>query len=165
MDDAEDFRSFAAARLPALHRSAVMLCGDPYLAEDLVQEALTRLYLVWDSGRINDPVAYSHTVLTRVFLTMIRRRSSTERAVAEVHDRGYRDPDVPELLALREALDGLKPLDRAIVVLRYLEDRPVDEVAGIVRKSAGNVRVRASRALASMRPLLSDEPVHRQEAR
>lgn len=163
-DDSEDFRSFAAARVSALQRSAVLLCGDPYLAEDLVQETLTRIYLAWGTRRIHDPVAYSHTTLTRVFLTMRRRRSSTERAVAEVPDDGYRDPDVVQMLDLQRALADLKPLDRAIVVLRYLDDLPVEYVAAVVRKSPGNVRVRASRALAALRHLLSDESAPTQEA-
>lgn len=166
MDDAEDYRDFAAARLPALQRSAFMLCGDAHLAEDLVQETLTRIYVVWGKRVIHDPVAYSHVTLTRVFLSMVRRRSAGERPVAEFPDEGRLDPDVSEAMALRAALDRLRPLDRAIVVLRYLEDRPADEVAAIVRKSPGNVRVRASRALSSMRSLLAeDETTRPQEAR
>lgn len=156
--DQEGFRSFAAARLPALHRSALFLIGDPYLAEDLVQEALTRVYLVWEKRSIDNPVAYTHTTLTRVFLSSRRRRSSTEYPVDTVPEQAYDDSDIAARLDLQRALAGLSELDRAIVVMRYLEDRSVEDVAAVVGRTPGNVRVRASRALSKLRGVLERHP-------
>ncbi|WP_244930721.1 SigE family RNA polymerase sigma factor [Nocardioides sp. W7] len=151
VQDHESFRAFAAARLPALHRSAVFLVGDPFLAEDLVQEALTRVYLAWGRRPIHDPVAYTHTTLTRVFLSSRRRRSSTEYPVDTVPEVAYDDSDIAARLDLQRALAGLNDLDRAIVVMRYLEDRSAEDVAAAVGCTPGNVRVRASRALTKLR--------------
>ncbi|WP_377324306.1 sigma-70 family RNA polymerase sigma factor [Pimelobacter simplex] len=154
MQDRDGFRSFAAERLPALHRSALFLVGDPYLAEDLVQETLTRLFVAWGRTTIDNPAAYAHTVLTRVFLSSRRRRSSSEYPVDTVPEVSYDDSDIAARLDLQRGLALLGEVDRAIVVLRYLDDRSVDEVAGIVRLTPGNVRVRASRALTRLRDVV-----------
>ena len=155
MSGEEEFRQFAAARLQPLYRSAYFLCGDAHAAEDLVQETLARVYLAW-GRRIDNPVGYAHTTLTRVFLAGRRRRSSREYPTETLPEDGYADRDVAARVDLQRALAGLNPLDRAIVVLRYLEDRPVDEVAAVVHKLPGTVRARASRALARLRDVLED---------
>lgn len=157
----EEFHQFADERLQALYRSAYFLCGDAHTAEDLVQETLTRVYLAW-GRRIDNHVAYAHTTLTRVFLSMKRRRSSTEQPSEVLQEGGYADPDVATRLDLQSTLAELAPLDRAIVVLRYLEDLPVEAVADVVNLSSGNVRVRAHRSLERLRHFL-DNPIQDQE--
>jgi RNA polymerase sigma-70 factor (ECF subfamily) len=54
------------------------------------------------------------------------------------------------------ALDRLSPADRAVLVLRYLEQRPTAAVAERLKVSVGAVRVRAVRALARLREQLAD---------
>lgn len=80
-----EFTDFARARTAALHRSAWMLCRDEHEAQDLVQETLTKVYLMWmrPLTRIDNPVAYTHTTLTRTFLSSRRKRSSTETPLEE----------------------------------------------------------------------------------
>jgi RNA polymerase sigma-70 factor (sigma-E family) len=155
----QEYEEFARARTPVLLRSAWLLCGDAHLAEDLVQETLAKIYVRWHApirGPIDDPVAYAQTALTRTFLSSRRRRSSTERPIAEVPDRPGPDPaDLAETrMALVAALDGLAPADRAVLVLRFLEDLGVEETAQRMGVSAGAVRSRTMRALARIRPLL-----------
>ncbi|MGW7178302.1 sigma factor, partial [Streptomyces xanthophaeus] len=77
----DGYREFAAGRSGHLYRSACLLAsGDTHLAEDLVQETLGRMYLVWGRiSRIDNPAAYAQTVLVRAFLTHQRRRSAGER--------------------------------------------------------------------------------------
>ncbi|MFE7526293.1 SigE family RNA polymerase sigma factor [Kitasatospora sp. NPDC057542] len=158
----EDFQAFAAARARALYRSACLLAGgDTHLAEDLVQEALGRIYAQWHrtswfggKRRIDNPAGCAHTVLVRVFLSHRGRRSSGERPVGAVPD-GEAPQGDPELrLALMDALGRLAPRDRAVLVLRYWEGRSVEETAAILHLTPGAVRTQAFRALGRIRGVL-----------
>ena len=157
--DHGEFEEFARARTPQLFRSAWLLCGDPHHAEDLVQETLAKVYVRF--RRIDNPVAYAQTTLTRTFISGRRRRSSTERPTADLPevatDDATRGSDLR--LALAGALAGLAPADRAVLVLRYLDDLSVEETAERMGVSAGAVRSRSMRALARVRPLLDDSLV------
>jgi RNA polymerase sigma-70 factor (sigma-E family) len=154
-----DFEEFARARTPQLHRSAWLLCGDRHLAEDLVQDTLAKVYVRWHrriGGRIENPAAYAQTTLVRTFISARRRHSSGELPLAEMPEvAGADHTAVSDLrLSLEHALAGLAPLDRAVLVLRYLEDLSVAEVADRLRVSPGAVRNRSMRALERVRPLL-----------
>ncbi|MEV6955194.1 SigE family RNA polymerase sigma factor [Streptomyces sp. NPDC051183] len=155
----DGFREFAAGRSGHLYRSACLLAsGDTHLAEDLVQETLGRMYLLWGRiSRIDNPAAYAQTVLVRVFLSHQRRRSTGERPVGEFPESGVpaaggADPVLR--LTLLEALGRLAPKDRAVLVLRYWEDRSVEETADAMNVSSAAVRTRTSRALARLRDQL-----------
>ncbi|MBM9620211.1 SigE family RNA polymerase sigma factor [Streptomyces zhihengii] len=154
---AEQYRDFAAGRATHLYRSACLLTGgDTHLAEDLVQETLGRMYLVWGRiSRIDNPAGYAQTVLVRAFLTHRRRRSAAERPVGDLPDSPPATGDDPDLrLALLGALGTLAPKDRAVVVLRYWEDRSVEETAEAMQASPAAVRTRTVRALARLREQL-----------
>ncbi|WP_431679265.1 SigE family RNA polymerase sigma factor [Kitasatospora sp. KL5] len=161
----EEFLDFAATRSSHLYRSACLLTGgDTHLAEDLVQETLGKMYAVWRPGggrrpgtrRIDNPAAYAQGVLYRLFLTHVRRRSSSERPVGELPDRPGPDRDSSLRLTLIEALADLSPRDRAVLVLRYWEDVSVEETAELLDASPGAVRTQTSRALGRLRLLLGD---------
>ncbi|WP_367321079.1 SigE family RNA polymerase sigma factor [Streptomyces sp. HUAS ZL42] len=157
---ADEYAEFAAARAGHLYRSACLLtAGDTHLAEDLVQETLGRLYVRWGRvSRVGNPAAYAQTVLTRTFLAHLRRRSSTERAtdvLPEVAHAG--DGDMPLRLTLLEALGRLPAKDRAVVVLRYWEDRSIEETADAMNASSAAVRTRCVRALGRLRELLGED--------
>ena len=155
-----DFEEFAHARAPHLLRSAWLLCGDAHQAEDLVQETLAKVYVRWHrrlGGPIDNPAAYAQTALVRTFLSARRRRSSGELPYAEPPDTAHPDraAETDLQLLVADALAGLAPADRAVLVLRYLEDRSVSESAAALGVSEGAVRNRSMRALDRLRPLLS----------
>ncbi|MGW1781393.1 SigE family RNA polymerase sigma factor [Streptomyces sp. NPDC002143] len=157
---ADEYAEFAAARTGHLYRSACLLtAGDTHLAEDLVQETLGRLYVRWGRvSRVENPAGYAQTVLTRTFLAHQRRRSSGERAVdtfPDVADGG--GTDTPLRMTLLQALGRLPAKDRAVVVLRYWEDRSIEETAGAMNASSAAVRTRCTRALGRLRELLGED--------
>ncbi|MFB7590329.1 SigE family RNA polymerase sigma factor [Streptomyces sp. NPDC056169] len=154
---ADEFLEFASARTGHLFRSACLLTsGDTHLAEDLTQETLGRMYAQWGRmARIGNPAAYAQTVLVRTFLSHQRRRSATERPLGELPDRAPENGEDPALrIALLDALAGLAPKDRAVVVLRYWEDRSIEETADSLHVSSAAVRTRSVRALAKLRERL-----------
>jgi RNA polymerase sigma-70 factor (sigma-E family) len=150
-----EFRRFATATSPALFRAAWLLTGDWHAAEDLVQDALTIMFRAWPGiERIDNPVAYAHTVLTRRFLSQRRRRSSTERPTAALPDQPDADADADLRVSLVRALAQLPARDRAVLVLRYLADRSVEQVAGDLGRSPSAIKVQSMRALAKLREVL-----------
>lgn len=154
----DGFREFAAGRSGHLYRSACLLTsGDTHLAEDLVQDTLGRMYLLWGRvSRIDNPAAYAQTVLVRAFLTHQRRRSTGERPVGELPESGApaAGGDPVLRLTLLQALGTLAPKDRAVLVLRYWEDRSVEETADAMNATSAAVRTRSSRALGRLREQL-----------
>lgn len=155
----DPFEELARSQAAQLYRAAWLLCGERTQAEDLVQETLAKVYVRMHrrlGPRLDNPAAYAQTVLTRTFLSGRRRRSSTEMPYADLpglESEGTADhAEAIELrLTLTDALAGLTPIDRAVVVLRHLEGRSVEEVAGALGLTSGAVRNRSMRALARMR--------------
>lgn len=154
------FEAFAAAAVPSLHRSAWLLCRHDHEADDLVQETLAKVYVAWHGRRrIDNPIAYAHTALTRTFISARRKRSSRDELPhGEVPELGQADgaDEVVVRLSLRTALAALAPLDRAVVVLRHWEGRDVRETARLLSLSEGAVRNRCMRALSHLRDVLDD---------
>lgn len=151
MDD-QEFERFATAHAAGLYRTAWLLCGNHWAAEDLVQETLARVYSRWHRVYAADnPVAYTQTVLFRTFVTGKRRLSSTEAPTAELPEQQTRSTDHDLRVALVAALDTLPRVDRTVLVMRYLLDLDVATVAGRLGVSENAVRSRASRALHRVR--------------
>lgn len=154
-DSIDEFEELAAATAVPLYRSAWLLCGDRYLAQDLVQDTLAKVYVRmgrrW-SAPVENPAGYAHATLVRTFISH-RRRKTRELPYADLPETASGDPaDLSQLrLALQQALAELKPIDRAVVVLRYLEDLPVEQVAERLDMSSSAVKSRSMRALARMR--------------
>ncbi|MEU8925532.1 SigE family RNA polymerase sigma factor [Kitasatospora sp. NPDC048545] len=153
-----EYVEFVAARGKALYRSAyVLAAGDAHLAEDLVQETLGRVYVHWKRvAGADNPAAYAQTVLVRTFLSLRRRRSSTERPVGNLPDGAAAGPDTALRLTLLDALGQLPPRDRAVLLLRYWEDRSIEETAQMLKLSSSAVRSQGTRALGRVRALLGD---------
>ncbi|KOG62143.1 RNA polymerase sigma24 factor [Streptomyces antibioticus] len=153
-----DYLEFAAVRSGPLFRTACLLTGDWHLAEDLVQETLAKMYRSWRRiSRVESPVAYADTVLVRSFLSQRRRRSSTERPSDRLPDAAAPARDAELRMALLDGLARMSAKDRAVLVLRYWEDRSVEETAQVLQLSPGAVRARSMRALERLRVLLGDQ--------
>jgi RNA polymerase sigma-70 factor (sigma-E family) len=154
--DGDSFAEFAAGSLPALLRFGHVLTASPQEAEDLVQEALARCLRRWRRASADDPVAYVRQVMVNTHLTRWRRWGSRVR-LGEVPETIASDAGLQrseEWDALRRALAELPARQRAVLVLRYLEDLPDTSIAALLGCSPGTVRSQASRGLAALRPLL-----------
>jgi RNA polymerase sigma-70 factor (sigma-E family) len=154
MSATDDFEEFARARISQLYRTAWLLTGDRHHAEDLVQETLAKMVAAWQ--RIENPVAYARTAMARTFVSQRRRKSWSERPTGELPEVAERSGD-PELrLALQSALGELEPLDRAVLVLRFFEDRSVEQVAFDLGKKTSAITTRTARALERLRAVLGE---------
>jgi RNA polymerase sigma-70 factor (sigma-E family) len=151
-----DFVAYVNGRLPSLRRVATQLAGDPHRGDDLVQQAITKLFVHWRrTARVANLDAYVYRILVRVFLDEQRRGWSRVRLGPASVDRAGPVVDVERRLLLREALATLPPRQRAAVVLRFLADRSVDEVAQILNVSPGTVKSQTHDGLAALRRMLT----------
>lgn len=151
--DSPGFDEFAAARGDALLRFAYLLCGDAHLAEDLVQNVLSRAFPRWDRvAAAAHPEAYVKKMLVNEHLSWRRRLSSREVVRDALPDAPVAADDaVVHRDAAWRLLATLPRRQRAVLVLRYYEDLSDAAIAEVLGCSAGAVRAYASRALATLR--------------
>ena len=158
MDTKADFDEFVAARSSRLLRTAYLLTRDHALAEDLLQTALTKAWFAW--SRIeSDPEPYVRKILVNTFASWWRRRWNGEHAFAEPPEptqpdfgggRGGHD-DADQRQDLWTAMGRLPRRQRAVVVLRFVEDLSEAETARLLGVSPGTVKSQTSKALAKLR--------------
>ncbi|GAA4257897.1 SigE family RNA polymerase sigma factor [Dactylosporangium darangshiense] len=151
---------YVAARLPALHRAAYLLCaGDAHRADDIVQTTITKLYQHWKRVARTDNIdAYVHRMLVHAVIDEKRASWSRVTLVASAEDVRSADPHagVDERSRLVDALRRLPPRQRAVLVMRFLLDRPIEEVAEALNCSIGTVKSQSSRGLEALRGLLAN---------
>ncbi|NEA35312.1 SigE family RNA polymerase sigma factor [Streptomyces sp. SID13031] len=148
-----EFEEFTISRQRALFRYAYLLIGDRGLAEDLLQESLTKTYVRWNKLRDSaNAEAYTRRVMTNTAISWFRRKSWRERP----HDTlpaGAPAPaeDTTGRVWLWAELAKLPPQQRAVLVLRYYEDLTQAETARVLGCSEGTVKSQGSRALKKLR--------------
>ena len=159
---AEDhFHDFAAGRSASLHRSAYLLCGDWYLADDLVQETLAKTYRHWPRVlRADSPEAYVQRILVNEVRNHWRRQNRTPPSVTgDAPEEAV--PDGSETVArndeLVRALLELPVRQRATLVLRYLDGLSERETAMVLGCSEGTVKSQTSRALTTLKTHIQRE--------
>lgn len=152
---AAEFTAFVRETGTQLHHAAMLLTGDHHLAEDLTQATYAKVFVNWRRVQAADsPLAYARTTLLNTFLSHRRLRRNGEQPGDLAPPDESHEPDPGARLDLLEALRTLPPLDRAVVVLRYWEDRSVAETAADLGLTETTVRTRARRALQRLRPLV-----------
>lgn len=152
-----DFDEFVAGAAARLSRMAFALTGDRGAAEDLVQDVLERLYVAWP--RVQDPFAYARRALMNASTNRWRRRARRpEVRLSASHDVAVDDatPATVQRDELVRAVASLPARQRAVVVLRFLEDLSEAETAAVMSCSTGTVKSQTSRALTRLRQTLTD---------
>jgi RNA polymerase sigma-70 factor (sigma-E family) len=148
----QEFAEFFSARFDGARRIAFAMCGSWSDAEEIAQSAFVKVYARWTRIRIETVDAYLRTVLTRVFLDTKRRGRAREQVVAELPET-VAPPDAgpAERLALRAALMAVPPGQRAVLVLRFVADLSIEQVAQTLGCTTGTVKSQTARGLATLR--------------
>jgi RNA polymerase sigma-70 factor (sigma-E family) len=148
---AADFATFYAAAWPDAVRLAAILTQRRAIAEDLAQEAMTRVYLRWDQVRIGAPGGYLRTTVVNACNNW-HRHNKTEREklprLVDLH------PVQPESEHLADAIAELPFRQRAALVLRFYEACSEAEIAEILGCRPGTVKSLTSRALAQLQKVI-----------
>ena len=157
----ETYVEFVTVRQGALRRIAYAVCRDDARAEDVLQEALVKLYLAWPrvqgTGREE---AYARKIIVNADLDQRRRPWHRRRSSVPVEllDRPARTgAAAEEQMELVAELRRLPPMQRRTIVLRYWLGCSVEETARELGISEGTVKSHSSRGLATLRARLGDE--------
>ncbi|HEX4256927.1 MAG TPA: SigE family RNA polymerase sigma factor [Streptosporangiaceae bacterium] len=162
-DDQAEFEAYVARDSGRLHGFAALLGGTWHDAEDLVQQALLRSASRWPTAR-ERPEAYTRKILINLARDRWRsRRHNAEHAADDLADlpaAPWSDDISPALerqLLLR-ACRLLPVQQRAVLVLRFWEDRSVAETAAVLGCTEGTVKSHTHRALHRLRLVLEEAP-------
>ena len=154
-----DYSKYVEGRLPALRRLALLLCQDKHRADDVVQQAVIKVYMHWGKASAADNTdAYVNAILVREFLH--ERRSGWARRVSvtdEVPEAPILTSDRDGLMDLQAAVAALPAGQRAALVLRYYCDLNVDQTAAALGCSTGTVKSQTAKAIAALRSRLDSE--------
>ena len=146
------------AQRPALVRvAALLVSGDLAKAEDVVQTALTRLYLAWPRVRADTAAAYARRCVVNAAMDDRRSLFSRREQVSAQLPDVTADPQRGDATAMVALLTTLPAGMRAAVVLRYVEGLSIAEAADALGCSEGNVKSQSARGLDRLREAF---PVH-----
>ncbi len=156
-----EFAEFAHTRSPALFRAAYLMVGERGLAEDLLQEALTKTYVAWPRLRdVGKAEAYTRKAITTTAISWWRRKSwQGEVPRGDLPDRSVAEPgvSVDDRNWLWAELQMLAPRQRAAIVLRYYEDLTEAQTAETMGCSVGTVKSQVSDGLKRLRARVGPE--------
>ena len=146
----EEFIAQVAAEQEPLRRFLLSLCGDAAEADDIAQDALVNAYIASTSFRGSSRFStWLFRIAYNCFIDRVRKRKiqtspldhPAAQAVpgAEATDGRFRHED------LHRAIGQLPDKERAALLLFYMEDKPVKEIAAILEMPSGSVRAYLSR--------------------
>jgi RNA polymerase sigma-70 factor (ECF subfamily) len=145
------FDGFYAAHCAALTGYAYQLTRDPEAAQDVAQEAFTRLLTRWVTVR--EPKAYLFHVATNLVRDQWQARARRERLLRLL---GRDDAQPPPDTSVADAVRRL-PRDQAeVVLLFYYADLPLADVAAALRRPEGTVKWLLSQARERLALALED---------
>ena len=138
-----------------LHRYVLGMVGDPSSTDDVLQEALVRIYrkLPWlDDATLFRPWAF-RIASREAFRLLAKRRQARGR---DTDDSGLdavpeATPPRPEPGDLERLVERASPASRAVLLLHYQNDLTIDEVAAVLGISPGTVKSRLAYGLRTLR--------------
>jgi RNA polymerase sigma factor (sigma-70 family) len=137
------------AEYAGMVRVAWLIVGSSAIAEEIVQEAFLRIARRHES--LDRPGAYLRVAVINGCRNELRRsrRMSPEPPPDVVLEQ-------PAMVDLLDGLRVLEPKQRAAIVLRYVDDRPDDEIAGLLGVRRATVRSLVHRGLLKLREVIHD---------
>jgi RNA polymerase sigma-70 factor (ECF subfamily) len=158
---AGDGEAFAALVRPLLEQGYRLACGmllDRTEAEDVIQEAAIKAWRKMSSLRAaGDFQTWFLTIVANQCRSVRRGRWwSVQRTEALEAPVSFDEPAAN--LDVQRALRRLRPDDRALLVLRYYLDLPVEQVASVLGITVAAAKSRLHRALTRIRPHVLEAP-------
>lgn len=145
----------------SLYRYIVSLVGSRALAEDILQEVFILIYrkLRW----LREPEVFrpwAYRIATReAFKQLKRERRWTDSSVDETALEDFPAPvsNAPTPDQISQLVEQVSPASRAVIVLHYLHEMQLDEIADVLGVALGTVKSRLAYGLGSLRKLMATE--------
>lgn len=152
--DAETFKKIILSRYGDMYRMAYAIVLDSDDAQDVVQDAVTRLWTQrHELERLESPDAFCITTVKHLCIDLLRTRRRRPEQIADFDDDRegpeYSDSRVEDADTLRIAdrmIASLPPAQQEVIRLRSHGDCTVDEIAAVTGYTPANVRQLLSRA-------------------
>ncbi|MDP2820989.1 MAG: RNA polymerase sigma factor [bacterium] len=129
------------------------------IAEDLASETFLRLWKTLSSGEnINNPRAFLYKIARNLLTDFYRKKAqkteiSLDSAPEIIDSDNFQQRIInnSEIERIKKAMQGLKEEYQLVIIWHYLEDIPIKEIAEIMEKTEGNIRVLLHRALQALK--------------
>jgi RNA polymerase sigma-70 factor, ECF subfamily len=159
LDAAAEFDDFYGATARRVVRHSYALTANIADAQDIAQEAFARAWQRWDTVRgCDSPEAWVRRVATNLATSRLRRDRTARAAARELVVTAV--PEVsPDTVALVAALRRLPERQRVVLVLHYLADLPVGQIANELRCPTGSVKAWLSRGRDALAALLDSDEI------
>ena len=147
-------------------RTALLMAGDAYQAEDVLQEAFVKVYKSKDKfeGDESSFRRWLYRITINICIDGRRRKPTLLFSLEEVGEDGFEPVETGSTCAKFEDRDAIwqamRPLDgkhRLVVILKYFHELPYEEIAQILDIPVGTVKSRLNTAIRTLRRVLVNE--------
>lgn len=153
-EDRLEYEWLFRAAYPRIRRTVVSILRNQESAEDVTQEAFLKLLQHWRKVKsLEQPDAWVRRVAIRLAVRHARREASRRSVETDTSPSPTPEPDVD----LDRAIADLSPMQRAAVVMYYLDDQPVAEIARVLVVSESTVKQHLYRARSRLAVVLGEE--------
>ena len=144
----------------SIYRFVYLKTRDEGVAEDITADVFLKAWKAIKTFQAKKEVKFSTWLFAIARNSVIDYYRTTKQTVPfeilpEIEDIEGQQDLYPEQAILEDKLNLLKSEYKQVLVLRYVEDVPINKVAQIMKKKASNIRALTHRALTELRKHLS----------
>lgn len=144
------FENFISENLDQIYRFAYGYMGNQSDAEDVVNDSVIKALSALDALRSPEFMStWFYRIIINTANTALRKRA---RVIPfDPHSFEHGQAEATSDLSLEDLIEPLNPEYRAVVILRYLEDKSLNEIAEILGENLNTIKTRLYRALKQLR--------------
>jgi RNA polymerase sigma-70 factor (ECF subfamily) len=163
--DSDAFAELYDRYAPKLHRHLMLRTSMKEVAEDLLSKVFLNVWEYVRSGKTLKYVqSFLYTVTNNVLTDHYRRNATAPILVEDVTEYDRPDPNetipivdgVLDRTQIHDALDKIKPVFRDVLIMKYVDELDIPEMAALLEVTPNALYVRLHRALKELKEVLQD---------
>jgi len=147
-----------------IYRFIFLKVNSEEIAQDLCSETFLRGWESYKNNpKIENPSAFLYRIARNLVIDYYREKGRTNFVSPEIVPIADPSPGIEEKAALNSDLDQVKAVladlkreYQDVIIYRYLDELSIPEIAKIMEKSEGTVRVTLHRALRTLRTIVNE---------